>query len=704
MLILELYERIVSMTKEEEKDKLNDDNSANTDTQKNNISFFNRLKQQVKTLNFKNEKQEIADENITQVDNEIVLEEELKRKEKEAKERAFRLESARKKFEKEQKRIEEEHKKNMAQRAEQERLEAERIAREKELERQRIEEEKARKREEERLERERIAHEKELERQRIEEEKARKREEERLERERIAREKELERQRIEEEKARKREEERLERERIAREKELERQRIEEEKARKREEERLERKRIEKEQAEERRKLFQKKDKEFKLAEDLKKIEFLEKENEKKEHENNLLTLETSLIALEDKIGEKALSINKLKNRKAEKDEILLEEKRLSTLLTQKQILQKDIAAEKKLIERIQKNLELEHKIDGFKKEIYSIRKEVVNEDETIFKVKNHKNKLENIFIAAFVGIKAFTLKYIFRKDVKDYNGIRKTSKNIKVKIATSFILAILLSLCFLIMLKFISSAKEHYVSFDDLQTTAVDTTDEMKKQKEAEEKSKILEAQEKANAARIDSEAQDEEITAKLAGTFVSYSFDVNREITVNKKLHTFKSANWSDTGDVIEAGTKFTVDKLVSPAGYMMYRISSGDHAGQFVTANEKFVSVDKKNDNFSNFVSRQVAIKFLASQNVYKDQEINDVRVTMSNGAVLNISGYGISKNNRLIYHITDGSFIPVNPVRLTEVNRESANSKNINKEDKNSSNSQRNSTTQNTTQRNR
>ena len=674
------------MTKEEEKDKLNDDNSANTDTQKNNISFFNRLKQQVKTLNFKNEKQEIADENITQVDNEIVLEEELKRKEKEAKERAFRLESARKKFEKEQKRIEEEHKKNMAQRAEQERLEAERIAREKELERQRIEEEKARKREEERLERERIAHEKELERQRIEEEKARKREEERLERERIAHEKELERQRI------------------AHEKELERQRIEEEKARKREEERLERERIEKEQAEERRKLFQKKDKEFKLAEDLKKIEFLEKENEKKEHENNLLALETSLIALEDKIGEKALSINKLKNRKAEKDEILLEEKRLSTLLTQKQILQKDIAAEKKLIERIQKNLELEHKIDGFKKEIYSIRKEVVNEDETVFKVKNHKNKLENIFIAAFVGIKAFTLKYIFRKDVKDYNGIRKTSKNIKVKIATSFILAILLSLCFLITLKFISSAKEHYVSFDDLQTTAVDTTDEMKKQKEAEEKAKILEAQEKANAARIDSEAQDEEITAKLAGTFVSYSFDVKREITVNKKLHTFKSANWADTGDVIEAGTKFTVDKLVSPAGYMMYRISSGDHAGQFVTANEKFVSVDKKNDNFSNFVSRPVAIKFLASQNVYKDQEINDVRVTMSNGAVLNISGYGISKNNRLIYHITDGSFIPVNPIRLTEVNRESANSKNINKEDKNSSNSQRNSTTQNTTQRNR
>lgn len=58
----------------------------------------------------------------------------------------------------------------------------------------------------------------------------------------------------------------------------------------------------------------------------------------------------------------------------------------------------------------------------------------------------------------------------------------------------------------------------------------------MKKQKEAEEKAKILAAQEKAEAARIDSDAQDEEITAKLAGNFTSYSFDVNREVTVSKK------------------------------------------------------------------------------------------------------------------------------------------------------------------------
>ena len=67
--------------------------------------------------------------------------------------------------------------------------------------------------------------------------------------------------------------------------------------------------------------------------------------------------------------------------------------------------------------------------------------------------------------------------------------LKKVSKNIKVRIATSLILAIILSLCFLVTLKFISSAKEHYVSFGETNTTAVDTTEEMKKQKEAEEKS-----------------------------------------------------------------------------------------------------------------------------------------------------------------------------------------------------------------------
>ena len=395
-------------------------------------------------------------------------------------------------------------------------------------------------------------------------------------------------------------------------------------------------------------------------------------------------------------------LHRLKRRNEEQEKIQPVKEKLDSLIAEKQQLNKDISAEKKQIEKIQKQLDLEQKLAGFRKEINSIKKEVVNEDETIFKVKDSNNKLQNIFIAAFTSIKATVLKKIFKKDVENYDNIKKTGSNIKVKIATSLILATLLSIFFLITLKFVSSAQEHYVGFDDLQTTQVDSTEEMKKQKEAEEKAKILEAQEKANAARIDSEAQDEEITAKLAGTFVSYSFDVKREVTVNKKIHSFKSANWSDTGDVIEAGTKLKVDKLVSPAGYMMYRISSGEHSGKYITANEKFVSIDKKEDQLSNPISRPVAIKLLASQNIYSDEELSKVRVTMSNGAVLNINGYGISKNNRLIYYISDGSYVPVNPVRITEVNRESANSKDINKENNNSSNNQKNSTTQNTTQK--
>ena len=692
------------------KDKVVEQETADPIMKKDNsTSFFNRIKKQVKTFNLKNNEYTTSINNQSQLD-ESALEKELREKEKEVKvkekelkQRALELEKAKKKFEEQQRKIEEERKKNELARAERERLEKERIAREKELERQRIEREKAEKREKERLEKERIAREKELERQRIEKEKAEQREKERIEKERIAREKELERQRIEKEKAEQREKERIEKERIAHEKELERQRIEKEKAKQREEERLkkeriarekelERQRIEKEQAEKRKRAFRRKEKEFQILEDKKKIEFLQKENEMREHENTLLSLETTLISLEDKIEEKKLTISTLKNRKADKEKITLEEKRLNSLVSQKQITQKDIVSEKKIIEKIQKNLEIEYKLDGLKKEIHSIKKEVINEDETAFKVKYIDNNIRNIFVVSLIYIKTFILKNIFRIKIENYDKIKTIAKNIKVRIATSLILAIALSLCFLVTLKFISSAKEHYVSFGETNTTAVDTTEEMKKQKEAEEKAKILEAQEKAEAARIDSDAQDEEITAKLAGTFTSYSFDVNRQVTVNKKIHAFKSASWSDQGDVIEPGTKLTVNKIVSPAGYLMYHISSGPLQGQYITANEKFVSVDSKNDQLDNFISRPVAIKFLATQNVYSDESASKVRVTFGNGAQLNINGIGIS-NNRLIYFVSDGSFVPVNPIRVIEVNRETPKSKNIDNSNKDSSNSQNN-----------
>ena len=698
------------MSKELEEKVVEQETADSIEKKDSSISFFSRIKKQVKTFNLKNNESTTSfADNLSHLD-ESALEKELREKEKEVrlqekelKKRALELENAKKKFEEQQRKIEEERKKNEIARAERERLEKERIAREKELERQRIEREKAEKRERERLEKERIAREKELERQRIEKEKAEQRERERLEKERIAREKELERQRIEKEKAEKREKERLEKERIAHEKELERQRIEKEKAEKREKERLEkeriarekeleRQRIEKEQAEKRKRAFRRKEKEFQILEDKKRIEFLQKENEMREHENILLSLKTTLISLEDKIEEKKLIISTLKNRKDDKEKIILEEKRLNSLMSQKQITQKDIISEKKIIEKIQKNLEIEYKLDDFKKELHNIKKEVVNEEETAFRIKYIDNKIRNIFVVSLLYLKAFISKNIFRKNVEDYDKINRISKNIKVKISTSFILAIALSICFLITLKFISSSKEHYVSFGETNTTAVDTTEEMKKQKEAEEKAKILEAQEKAEAARIDSDAQDEEITAKLAGTFTSYSFDVNRQVTVNKKIHAFKSASWSDQGDVIEPGTKLTVNKIVSPAGYLMYHISSGALQGQYITANEKFVSVDSKNDQLDNFISRPVAIKFLATQNVYSDESASKVRVTFGSGAQLNINGIGIS-NNRLIYFVTDGSFVPVNPIRVTEVNREAPKSKNIDNENKNSSNSQNN-----------
>ena len=675
----------------EEKEKVNEEQSSNSDLEKENkSSFFGRLKTQVSNLKTKVEKlafEEFEDDDANHEDEEELNNEIKKTTDKkevvESKHITDNKEINISKQSIEYKQIDnnkqvtnhdpekiEEDKEDDVQ-IEDEEL----IQKEKEAKQRAIQLEEERKQFE--LTQQKIAEKQKLRA-------AEREEEERLERERIAREKELERQRIEKEKAEKREQERLERERIAHEKKLEQERLE------------------REQAEKRRREFEEREKAQKLADEKKKIELLEKQNQKREHENNLLRLQNSLLITEDKIEDQKMLLHRLKRRNEEQEKIQPVKEKLDSLIAEKQQLNKDISAEKKQIEKIQKQLGLEQKLAGFKKEINSIKKEVVNEDETVFKVKDSNNKLQNIFVAAFTSIKATIWKNIFKKDVENYDNIKKTGSNIKVKIATSLILATLLSIFFLITLKFVSSAQEHYVSFDDLQTTQVDSTEEMKKQKEAEEKAKILEAQEKANAARIDSEAQDEEITAKLAGTFVSYSFDVKREVTVNKKIHSFKSANWSDTGDVIEAGTKLKVDKLVSPAGYMMYRISSGEHSGKYITANEKFVSIDKKEDQLSNPISRPVAIKLLASQNIYSDEELSKVRVTMSNGAVLNINGYGISKNNRLIYYISDGSYVPVNPVRITEVNRESANSKDINKENNNSSNNQKNSTTQNTTQK--
>ena len=675
----------------EEKEKFNEEQSSNSDLEKENTSsFFGRLKSQVSNLKTKVEKlafEEFEDDDANHEDEEELNNEIKKTTDKkevvESKHITNNKEINISKQSIEYKQIDDNKQvtNHEPEKIEEDKEDDVQIEDEELIQKEKEAKQRAIQLEEERKQFE-LTQQKIAEKQKLRA--AEREEEERLERERIEREKELERQRIEKEKAEKREQERLERERIAHEKKLEQERLE------------------REQAEKRRREFEEREKAQKLADERKKIELLEKQNQKREHENNLLHLKNSLLITEDKIEDQKMLLHRLKRRNEEQEKIQPVKEKLDSLIAEKQQLNKDISAEKKQIEKIQKQLDLEQKLAGFRKEINSIKKEVVNEDETVFKVKDSNNKLQNIFVAAFTSIKATILKKIFKKDVENYDNIKKTGSNIKVKIATSLILATLLSIFFLITLKFVSSAQEHYVGFDDLQTTQVDSTEEMKKQKEAEEKAKILEAQEKANAARIDSEAQDEEITAKLAGTFVSYSFDVKREVTVNKKIHSFKSANWSDTGDVIEAGTKLKVDKLVSPAGYMMYRISSGEHSGKYITANEKFVSIDKKEDQLSNPISRPVAIKLLASQNIYSDEELSKVRVTMSNGAVLNINGYGISKNNRLIYYISDGSYVPVNPVHITEVNRESANSKDINKENNNSSNNQKNSTTQNTTQK--
>ena len=123
------------MSKELKENVVKNNTTESTPKKDNTSTFFNRLKKQVKTFNFKNNDSTTSINNQSQLD-ESALEKELREKEKEVKlkekelkQRALELEKAKKKFEEQQRKIEEERKKNELARAERERLEKERIAR-----------------------------------------------------------------------------------------------------------------------------------------------------------------------------------------------------------------------------------------------------------------------------------------------------------------------------------------------------------------------------------------------------------------------------------------------------------------------------------------------------------------------------------------------------------------------------------------------
>ena len=118
------------MSKEQKEKAVKKETTDSIKKEDSSLSFFSRIKKQVKTFNLKNNESTTSfADNLSHLD-ESALEKELHEKEKkvrlqekELKKRALELENAKKKFEEEQRKIEEERKRNELARADKERLE-----------------------------------------------------------------------------------------------------------------------------------------------------------------------------------------------------------------------------------------------------------------------------------------------------------------------------------------------------------------------------------------------------------------------------------------------------------------------------------------------------------------------------------------------------------------------------------------------------
>lgn len=245
----------------------------------------------------------------------------------------------------------------------------------------------------------------------------------------------------------------------------------------------------------------------------------------------------------------------------------------------------------------------------------------------------------------------------FRKNKKNDNGI--ITKSI-IAIMSSFAVFIFIMLLFkIILLEKYNNNDNSYDNFNSHQQVNIkeDT-------KENEINNVVIN--------RISNDALDEELEAQKSFKQLSYSFNVDRKITTKEKIHLFNSANWEDIDKIISENTKLEVNLMVSPGGYMMYQISNGDYKGKFITANENLLDVEVNDNIDTELIKKNIAIKILKNVNSYSDKNIKKIKAEVYKNVVLNIRGYGVY-NNRLVYLITDGTFVPVDPTSIIETARE-------------------------------
>lgn len=257
-------------------------------------------------------------------------------------------------------------------------------------------------------------------------------------------------------------------------------------------------------------------------------------------------------------------------------------------------------------------------------------------------------------------IKYYFYKYIFKKNINLYSDNNK--KNLFVSSVLSILYSILLSILIFIIFKVSISEKQSYGDYnisklENISISEIDTEETQRKE--------IVE--------RVSTTAIDEEISAQSSYKYSTYKFNVDRTITTVEKVHIFNSDNWNDFLKIIPENTELNVNSIVSPGGYMMYKIADGEYKDKFITANTNLVNIKKNNDkiNLSN-IKKPIAIKIIDNTILYSDQDLKATKSLVYKNVILNINGLGINKNNRLIYHITDGSFVLVDNSKVIETSR--------------------------------
>lgn len=303
-----------------------------------------------------------------------------------------------------------------------------------------------------------------------------------------------------------------------------------------------------------------------------------------------------------------------------------------------------------------------------------------NINNILIKLKNFKRKKENTYKNNNKNIFELFIDLITLKKNKNSSSIKE---NIKLNSYLSVISAILIISIMMISFNFLLSKKEVYSDYTFNINDNKTVTENTNSQEETNKQLEIIE--------RISTTAIDEELDAQASFKGNSYSFNVDRIITTKEKIHLFKTANWADIGEILKEKSILKVNKLVSPGGFMMYQIAEGEYKNMFITANPKLVDAEINDDINTEFINKPVAIKILTNSNSFNNKELTSIKKLLYKNNTLNISGLGVY-NNRLIYYISDGSFVPINPNKISETTRENS------KEDKDSKEKSNNKTTNN------